>query len=212
MKKNFKKLSSLALAFLLVFSLSVSALAADLSAEDAKNVALKDAGYQKSQVSALYAELEYDDGVKYYEVSFNVAQADGSYLEYDYDVRVSDGKVLEKSVERERGNASSAQNVKPAQASSSDKNDVGQAQAKKAALAHFGVNAADVKFVKVSREYDDGVLVYELEFCKPYSEKFSCDVVASSGKVRDAEKEAVRGLGDKLELFFGVFFYSLFNK
>lgn len=217
MKKNFKKLSSLALAFLLVFSLSAQAFAADLSAEQAKNVALKDAGYKQSQVSALYAGLEYDDGLKYYDVSFRVAQSDGSYFEYDYDVRVSDGKILEKDVERERGYGSSAQaqqSAKPAQvqAKAAENKNVDEAQAKKAALAHFGVKEADVKFVKASREYDDGVLVYEFEFCKPYSVKYSCDVVASSGKVRDAEQEAVRGLGDKLELFFGVLFYNLLNK
>lgn len=214
MKKNFKKLSSLALAFLLVFSLSVSAFAADISADAAKNVALKDAGYKKSQVSALYANLEYDDGVKYYEVSFRVDQGDGSYLEYDYDVRVSDGKILEKDVERERGYNASAQAKSSAKSASvsAQSNDVGESQAKKAALAYFGVKAEDVNFIKASREYDDGVLVYDIEFCKPYSVKYSCDVVASSGKVRDAEQEAVRGLGDKLELFFGVLFYNLLNK
>ena len=44
MKKNLKKLSSLALAFALVFSLSVSAFAADVSADKAKEIALAKAG------------------------------------------------------------------------------------------------------------------------------------------------------------------------
>lgn len=202
MKKNLKKLSSLALAFLLVFSLSVSAFAADVSADKAKSIALRDADYSKSEVSGLYAESDYDNGVKHYDVSFFVKQADGGYLEYDYEVRVSDGKILKKEVERENGSS------KP----SSDSKNISESEAKKLALAHFGVSQKDVKFLEVKKDYDDGRQVYDIEFCKPYSVKYSCEVDASSKKVRDAEKESVRGLGEKLELFFEVFLWSIFNK
>ncbi len=204
MKKNLKKLSSLALALLLVFSLSVPALAADISADKAKSIALKDAGYAESEVSGLYAELDRDDGVKYYDVSFVVKQKDGSYLEYDYDIRVSDGKILEKDVEREQSGSKPSSSV-------NDK-DIGESKAREAALAYFGVKAEDVKFLEAKKDYEDGVKVYDFEFCKPYSVKYSCEVVASSGKVRDAEREEVRGLGDKIELFFEVLFQSIFNR
>ncbi len=206
MKKNLKKLSSLALALLLIFSLSVSALAADISADKAKSIALNDAGYSQSKVSGLYAELERDDGVKYYDVSFLVKQSDGSYLEYDYDVRVSDGKILKKEVDRGGANSGAQKPVVD------NSKDIGESKAKQAALAHFGLKADDVKFFEVRKDYEDGVRVYDFEFCKPYSEKFSCEVVASSGKVRDAEKEAVRGFGDKIELFFEVLFWNIFHK
>ena len=204
MKKNLKKLSSLALAFLLVFSLSVSAFAADISADNAKSIALKDAGYAQSKVSGLYAEVDYDDGVKHYDVSFYVKQSDGSYLEYEYEVRVSDGKIVKKEVEKE--------NAGGQKAVANNSKDIGVIKAKEAAVAHFGLKEEDVKFFEAKKDYDDGVQVYEFEFCKPYSEKYSCEVVASSGKVRDAEKKAVRGIGDKLELFFEVLFWNIFNK
>lgn len=209
MKKNFRKLLSSALALLLVFSLSVPALAADISADKAKSIALSNAGYKQSQVSGLYAELDYDDGVKYYDVSFYVKNSDGSYSEYDYDVRVSDGKILSKDVDREGAKPASNSSSKPASGNNAD---IGVEAAKNAALRHFGVKAADVKFFNVKKDYDDGRAVYDVEFCKPYSVKYSCDVVASSGAVRDAEQEAVRGFGDKLELFFEVFFWNIFNK
>ena len=202
MKKNFKKLSSLALAFLLVFSLSLSAFAADISAEKAKSIALKDAGYSASEVSRLNVKSDYDNGVKYYDVSFIVNKADGSYLEYDYDVRISDGKILEKDVDVEKGKASA----------SSDKKDIGEAAAKKVALAYFGVKESEVKFYSISKEKDDGAVVYDFEFCKPYSVKYSCEVFASNGKVADAEREKVKGFDEKLELFFEVLFWNIFNK
>lgn len=226
MKKNVKKLASSALAGLLAFSLSFSAFAADISAEKAKSLALKNAGYSKSQVSLLSAEADYENGVKYYEVSFIVSSDDGSYLEYDYDIRVSDGKIVKKEVEKEKGKASSSSSKKSSasagkssssakKASSSpaaESKDIGVAQAKKAALAHFSVKAEDVKFLEARKDYDDGRQVYDIEFCKPYSVKYSCEVSASDGAVRDAEKEQVREIGDKIELFIKVLISSIFKK
>ena len=101
MKKNLKKLSSLSLVLALVFSLSVSAFAADISADRAKEIALGKAGVAAEDVLNLRAKLDYDDGLKLYEVSFLVPQADGSYLEYDYDIGAANSKVYDYDVDRE---------------------------------------------------------------------------------------------------------------
>lgn len=85
-------------------------------------------------------------------------------------------------------------------------------RAKEIALEHFSVAAEDVKFYEVRKDYDDGAEVYELEFCKPYSVKYSCEVVVANGRVRDAEREEVRGFGDKIELFFEVLLWNLFKR
>ena len=217
MKKNLKKLSSLALAFALVFSLSVSAFAADVSADKAKEVALAKAGVAAEDVLNLRAKLDYDDGLKFYDVSFLVPQADGSYLEYEVEVGAANGKVYDYDVDREgkaKVKAEPKAEVKaaPAAAKVDNSKDVGLAEAKKAALAHFGVNEAEVKFYEARKDYDDGVQVYEFGFAKGYEVKYSCEVVAANGLVRDAEREAVRGFGDKVELFFEVLLHALLNR
>lgn len=210
MKKNLKKLSSLSLVLALVFSLSVSAFAADISADKAKEIALGKAGVAAEDVLNLRAKLDYDDGLKLYEVSFLVPQADGSYLEYDYDIGAANGKVYDYDVDRE-GRANVKAEPKAEVKNVVNGGDIGLAEAKKAALAHFGVKESEVKFYEARREYDDGVLVYDLAFAKGYDVKYSCEVVAANGFVKDAEKEAVRGF-DVIELFFEILFFSLFKR
>ncbi len=204
MKKNLKKLSSIALASVLVLVLSVTALAADISSGRAQEIALADAGFTASQVSYLTVKTDYENGKKVFDVSFVAFNADGSFTEYDYEVRAADGKITERDVDLERGKS----NQVPVNSS----NDIGAEQAKRIALEHFGVKAEDVKFLQVQKDYDDGRTVYEIEFCKPYSEKYSCEVAANNGLVRDAEREAVRGLFDKLELFFEVLICAILGR
>ena len=211
MKKNLKKLSSLSLVLALVFSLSVSAFAADVSADRAKEIALGKAGVAAEDVLNLRAKLDYDDGLKLYEVSFLVPQADGSYLEYDYDIGAANGKVYDYDVDKE-GRANAEAKPKAEVKNVANGGDIGLAEAKKAALAHFGVSEAEVKFVEAKKDYDDGVLVYDFGFAKGYEVKYSCEVVAANGLVKDAEREVVRGFFDKVELFFEVLVYALLNR
>lgn len=58
-------------------------------------IALKDAGFKKSQVKRLKVEVDREDGHKIYEVEFKK----GKY-EYEYDIAYYSGKILDKEVER----------------------------------------------------------------------------------------------------------------
>ena len=198
MKKNFKKLSSLALSLLLIFSLSLSAFAADISAEQAKAIALADAGYKQADVAYIRAGVDYDNGVKEYDVEFLVKNAD-AYLEYDYEVRAADGKILSKDRDVEKINASAV-----------GSGDIGKDAAVEAAYAAFGFSAAEVKLIKAHKDRDDGVVVYDIEFAQGYDCKYSVEVLAASGKVIDKERDVSRNFFDKVELFFEVLFAQLF--
>lgn len=62
--------------------------------EEAKRIALEDAGVAEQDAMYLSVELDTDDGVTKYEVGFNVGQT-----EYDYDIDAVTGTILERSAE-----------------------------------------------------------------------------------------------------------------
>ena len=90
--------------------------------------------------------------------------------------------------------------------------DIGKEEALKAAYEAFAVKAEEVKLIKVRKDYDDGVQVYEIEFAEGYECKYSCEVVAASGKVIDKDRDVSRNIFDKIELFFEVAIAQLLNR
>lgn len=65
-----------------------------LSENEAKEIALKDAGVDETAISNYKIKLETDDGIKQYEIDFDA----GGY-EYDYDIDAASGQILEKDKE-----------------------------------------------------------------------------------------------------------------
>lgn len=59
-------------------------------------------------------------------------------------------------------------------------------QAKTIALNHAGQTADTVRFEKAEQDYDDGVLVYEIEF-KAGSTEYEYEIDAQTGEIRDYE-------------------------
>ena len=60
-----------------------------ISDEEAKNIAFKDAGVSEQEVTHLSVHLDTDDGVTKWEVDFHVGQK-----EYDYDIDPATGAIL----------------------------------------------------------------------------------------------------------------------
>lgn len=76
-----------------------------ITLEEAKAIALKDAGVIESQVSFSKAKLDEDDGVLHYELEFNLKgsdQSDDDRTEYEYDIKKEDGSILSKEIDRTR--------------------------------------------------------------------------------------------------------------
>lgn len=68
---------------------------AKLTNQEAKAIAVKDAGLTLSQVSRLRAQYEIDDGIPQYDVEFSY-----NGFEYSYEIHAETGKIL--SFEKDR--------------------------------------------------------------------------------------------------------------
>lgn len=142
-----------------------------IGAEAAKNAALADAGVSAGDARFTTVRMDYEDGVPVYEVEFYTATHG-----YEYEIHAQNGSVFSKHTEARRTSGSSTGA------------DIGAEAAKSAALNHAGCAAGDVVFTKVEQDYDDGRLVYEIEFRKDGLE-YEFEIDAASGAVLSFERD-----------------------
>lgn len=70
----------------------------------------------------------------------------------------------------------------------SEKSYIGKTKAKKIALKNAGVKASDILGYKIEFDYDDGYIVYEIEF-STYEHEYDYEVDAKNGKIIKKHKE-----------------------
>ncbi len=201
MKKNLKKLAALIMAIIIIATCAIPVFAAGVSKSQAEEIALKNAGLTAKEVVMDRTDVDYESGKKVYEVEFYVNHGDGWKTEYDYVIDAADGKILRSKAEKEFD-----EDLKPiTPPANNGAADIGKEKAIQLALEAFGLNEKDVKLVKAKKDYDDGRLVYEIEFREGYEKEYSCEVDAETGRVYDKEIEINRKPADKIELFFESF-------
>ncbi|HIW74498.1 MAG TPA: PepSY domain-containing protein [Firmicutes bacterium] len=142
-----------------------------LTVDQALNAALAHAGVSAQSAYDKSVEFDYDHGVAVYEVEFR-----SGTVEYEYEIDAATGEVRAwKSEEDDRP------------ASTVTGQEIGMDKAKELALERAGVSG-DVRFQKEKREYDDGRLIYELEF-RANGMEYECEIDAVSGAILDWESE-----------------------
>ncbi len=153
-----------------------------ITADKAKEIALSHAGVKAADAKYIKAEYDYDDGIKKYEVEFRKDNT-----EYEYEINAVSGKIIkaEKEVERENTKPVTT-TTKPAAETNGDI--ISLAKAKEIAVNKAGVKAADVTFVKAKLDRDDGIQVYEIEFCIGRVD-YEFEINAKTGAVIDFEKD-----------------------
>lgn len=150
-----------------------------ISLEEAKAVALTDAGLNESAVTFTKAKLDYDDGYQVYEIDFY-----SNVTEYEYTISTA-GAILGKDVERNSAghpvtsstttSTQSTTSTKATTATTNTKADepattapsqsqLSVDEAKAVALANAGLSESQVTVTKAKSDYDDGVQVYEIKF------------------------------------------------
>ena len=143
----------------------------DIGLEEAKAIALKDAGLKANQVKFVKAGTDYDDGRKYYEVEFYKGNR-----EYDYTIDAATGKIVEVDYDAENYSKPSSTSV------------ISADEARKIALKHAGVSSSNVRYEKTELDYDDGRQKYEIEF-RVGNMEYEYEIDATNGNVLKAEKD-----------------------
>ena len=160
-------------------SAATAASGATITAEDAKAKALAHAGLTADAVTFVTAQLDRDDGRLVYDVEFYTAD----YKEYDYEIDAATGDVL--SFDFDADHYAPAANQPPAASASITAED-----AKAKALAHAGLDAGSVTFVKARLDWDDGRQVYEVEFYTADYKEYDYEIDAATGAVVSYDYDA----------------------
>ena len=153
--------------------------AKQITADDAKRIALAHAKLAEKDVTFVKVELELEDNNRYeYAVDFYSGN-----VEYDYEIDAVSGVIL--SADRDIENY-----VIPTQPSTAAANtqtsEISVERAKQIALSHAGVGSA--RFKKVKLDYENGVKVYEIEF-KVGNLEYEYDINVSNGAIVSSSVE-----------------------
>ncbi|MCD7739030.1 MAG: PepSY domain-containing protein [Lachnospiraceae bacterium] len=123
----------------------------DITLDTAKSIALTDAGVSSSEATFTKEKLDYENRQRVYDIEFYTTAG-----EYEYEIRVSDGAIVSKSVEQYTVSGSGSSTTSDAYISVDE--------AKEIALNKAGLSSSDVTFKKAKLDRDDGIMVYEIEF------------------------------------------------
>ncbi len=168
--------------------------------DKAKEAALAHAGISAQDVAYFEIDIDTENGVLVYEIEF---KANG--YEYDYDINALTGDVVKSKKEADddyiaqqasgsANNNQSAQNSGSAQAeqkpgtAGSTTSSITEQKAKEIAVNHAGQSIDAVTFIKVNKDYDNGIQVYEIEF-KYNGFEYDYDINAQNGNIVKSSKE-----------------------
>lgn len=148
-----------------------------LSAEEAKNIALKHAGLTEAEF--LRTEYDVDDGRHHWDVEFHSGD-----WEYDYEIHAETGEIFKS--EKEYDPVKALNPSQPPKTETTKK--IAAEEAKNIALKHAGLKASQVKGLRAKYDVDDGIPEWEVEFYADGLE-YDYEIHAESGKIRSWDKE-----------------------
>jgi uncharacterized membrane protein YkoI len=154
----------------------------EITADEAKAIALKHAEVDEADVTFARSKLEFDDGVFEYEVEFYSGNN-----EYDYDIDANTGEIISFDSDADWYTPKpSTSGTTVAGTTNSEKLTATQAEA--IALKHAGLSASDVRMGYTEYDFDDGRYIYEVEFYSGRTE-YSYSIDAYSGDVLEYERD-----------------------
>lgn len=146
----------------------------------AKEIAFADANLSENRVSDISVEVDRDDGILVYEVSFD---CDG--FEYEYEINAFDGTIVEKQREFDE-DYYNQNNVD----SSDVINDtyITKDAAKSAALSHAKLDESNIVKYKIELKKDGKTVFYKIEF-ESGKTKYKYKIDAVDGSIIESKKD-----------------------
>ena len=178
--------------------------------DEARALALADAGVSEEEAEVSREALAEDNGIWVYEFRFRTQAA-----QYEYKLNDNSGEV--RAMEKETfvypsaapslppESAAPAQSQRPSASTPPTKVPAPSAapapaagvdleQAKAAALRDAGVSAAQATFTKAEQDYEDSKLVYDIEF-HTATHEYEYEILAATGAVYSRSAEAFQTAG-----------------
>ena len=162
----------------------VMAQSGEITESQAKQIALSNAGLKEKDVVFVRSGLDFDDGIKQYEIEFYCGN-----MEYDYDIDAVSGAILsvDQDCEYYAPAAQNAQAAAPAKASG-----ITQEQALDIALKLAGVAKKDAAYINVYPDYEDGRACFDVTFFVGATE-YHYDIDSASGQIIEADVDIEDG-------------------
>lgn len=165
--------------------------------EEAKSIVLSHAAVPENAVTQYYAKLDYENGIRVYEIEF---YADG--YEYDYEINALTGEIISQKKEQDKnqllmqtnssGNAGGTGSAGDGNITASSGNTgssyIGESKAREIALTRAGLNGGSGSVIEVELDREDGIMVYEVEI-KSGGYEYQCEINAVTGEIISYEKE-----------------------
>ena len=150
--------------------------------DKAKEIALSHAGLSADQVTFVQANMDFDDGIKKYDIEF---YCNGQ--EYDYEINASNGQIIQFDYDMEY-NYIPNNNTTNNQGNVNATANISVERAKEIALSHAGLASNQVTFQRTELDFDNGIQKYEIEFYYNYRE-YSYEIDANTGNILSYEQD-----------------------
>ncbi len=147
--------------------------------EEAKSIALADAGIEEFAATFIKAKLDFDDGRMVYEVDFYAGNN-----EYEYEIDALTGEIVSRDIDLEK-----SPSVPSTPSPSAPPAYIGEDEATLIAGVHAGIaEHSDILFIRTKLDRDDGRAVYDIEFVHENIE-YDYEIDAVTGEILEFDMD-----------------------
>ena len=158
-----------------------------ISAEEAKQIVVRDASLNENDVEFIKVKQDHDDGILNWEIEFIA-----NNTKYEYEINANNGNILkfEKESVSNNGNVTNInQNVTNINHNVNAQG-IDVEKAKSIAVQNAGLDINNVTFIKQKYDIDDGIAQWEIEFVAN-NNKYEYEISASDGLILKSKVEAI---------------------